>query len=237
MTFHDESTPMKKKTLLSWSSGKDSAWALLLLKNDPEIELIGLFSTVNRQFDRVAMHAVRRELLLLQAQRTGLPIDVIELPYPCSDGDYKAKMADFVARAKRRGIECVAFGDLFLEDIRRYREDNLVGTGIAPLFPLWGLPTAALSRQMVARGLRARITSVDPRRLPPAFAGRVYDHTFLADLPAGVDPCGENGEFHSFVFAGPMFAKPLAVRPGAVVSRDGFIYADLQLAEEPTDSA
>ncbi len=218
---------MKRKTLLSWSSGKDSAWALHLLRQDPEIELAGLFSVINRQADRVAMHAVRRDLLIRQAQRTGLPLAVIEIPYPCSDGDYRDKMAEFVSTSTDQQIECFAFGDLYLEEVRRYREDNLAGTCIKPLFPLWGLPTAELSRRMVTSGLRAFITCVDPESLPADFAGRIYDDAFLNDLPAGVDPCGENGEFHSFVVAGPMFSKSLEVSPGEVVVRDGFVYADL----------
>lgn len=218
---------MKKRTLLSWSSGKDSAWALQLLSQQPDIELVGLFSTINAAAQRVAMHAVRNELLQQQARQIGLPLQLIPLPFPCGNAEYEAIMTRFIAEIRQQHIDCVAFGDLFLEDIRQYREDRLAGTGIEPLFPLWGLPTGQLARDMISAGLRARVTCVDPKLLPPELAGRDYDEAFLAELSAGIDPCGENGEFHTFVYDGPMFRAPVAIRPGEVVQRDGFVFADL----------
>ncbi len=218
---------MKKRVLLSWSSGKDSAWALHLLRQQREIEVVGLFTTVNQVHDRVAMHAVRRELLVLQAHRAGLPLDIIEIPSPCSNADYEARMSMFVARCQQREIDCFAFGDLYLEDIREYREQKLVGCGIEALFPLWGMPTATLCREMVEGRLQARLTCIDPRQLSAQFAGREFNHALLDELPTDVDPCGENGEFHSFVFAGPMFDGDIEITVGAVVQRDGFVFADL----------
>lgn len=222
---------MKKKTLLSWSSGKDSAWALHVLRQQPDIDVVGLFSTVNQAFERVAMHAVRNELVQQQAEGLGLPIQLIEIPYPCDNAVYAAIMQEFMAQAKQQGIECIAFGDLFLEDVRQYREGNLAGTGIEPIFPLWGIPTDELSRQMVNSGLRAKITCVDPRKLSEAFSGRDYDESFLQDLPDSADPCGEYGEFHSFVYDGPMFRKRIDIHTGETVSRDGFIFTDLLSAQ------
>lgn len=218
---------MGKKTLLSWSSGKDSAWALHALQQQQEIDVVGLFCTVNKTFNRVAMHAVRVELLQQQANSTGLPLHIIEIPYPCSNEDYRQAMATFVAKAKQAGIECFAFGDLFLEDIRRYREDRLAGTGITPIFPLWGIATPQLAETMIAGGLQAIITCIDPNCLDANFAGREYNQEFLAALPATADPCGENGEFHSFAYAGPMFRTPIATMLGETVHRDGFVFADL----------
>jgi uncharacterized protein (TIGR00290 family) len=216
------------KTWLSWSSGKDSAWSLKVLRQGGETEVTALFTTVNAAFDRVAMHAVRRALLEAQARAAGLKLDVIEIPYPCPNTDYERIMGAFVARAQAAGVEAMAFGDLFLADIRAYRERQLAGTGMAPLFPLWGRDTHALACEMIDGGLKAHVTCVDPGKLDRAFAGRSFDRAFLADLPAGVDPCGENGEFHTFVSAGPMFREAVAVRPGAVTERDGFVFADLQ---------
>lgn len=218
---------MKKRTLLSWSSGKDSAWTLHQLQADPEIDLRGLFCTVNSKFNRVAMHAVRLELLQQQAAHLGLPLQVIEIPYPCSNEQYAEIMTSFVEGARGEKIEQFAFGDLFLEDIRSYREEKLSGTGISPVFPIWAIPTDQLAREMIASGLRAVITCVDPKQLPQEFIGREYNLEFLDDLPDGVDPCGENGEFHSFVFAGPMFRKPLQINLGEIVHRDGFIFIDV----------
>jgi uncharacterized protein (TIGR00290 family) len=217
----------RRKTLLSWSSGKDSAWALHVLKRDPTVQVVGLLTTLNESFARVAMHAVREALLERQAKAAGLPLWKILLPYPCPNQAYERIMAGVIERAQGEGVEVMAFGDLFLQDIRAYRERQLDGTGLEPLFPVWGIPTHELARTMVAAGLRAHITCVDPRQLDRRFAGRVFDAEFLADLPAGVDPCGENGEFHSFATEGPMFAEPLAVRSGEVVERDGFVFADL----------
>lgn len=227
---------MRKKTWLSWSSGKDSAWALHVLRQSGEFEVTGLFTTINTAFDRVAMHAVRVELLRLQAQAVGLPLYLIEIPYPCSNEQYAAAMTDFVAQARDEGVRCMAFGDLYLQDIRRYREERLQGTGIDPVFPLWGRPTCELLLEMIAGGLRACLTCVDPKVLPAEFAGRELTRELLVDLPAGVDPCGENGEFHSFVFDGPMFARPLDIELGEVVTRDGFVFADC-LLRRPTELA
>lgn len=218
---------MPSRILLSWSSGKDSAWALHLLQQRSDLEVVGLFCTVNKEFGRVAMHGVREELLHLQALHLGLPVETIEIPYPCSNDAYEARMGVFVEHAKAQGISSFAFGDLFLADIRRYREQQLAGTGITPLFPLWGLPTRELANTMVSSGLKARITCIDPHYLSPDLVGREYDHAFLHALPAGVDPCGENGEFHSFACDGPMFHKPVQVCTGEVIERDGFVFADL----------
>jgi uncharacterized protein (TIGR00290 family) len=222
---------MKRKTMLAWSSGKDSAWALHVLKQKPEFEVVGLFSTVNEAFNRVAMHAVRLELLMRQAQCTGLPLDVIHIPYPCSNNDYEDRMRVFIEKAKNEKIECIAFGDLFLEDVRRYREDKLAGTGITPIFPLWGMPTHTLSREMIRNGLRAVITCIDPKHIAPGFAGLEYSESFLNQIPESVDPCGENGEFHSFAYAGPMFNETMAISVGEVVQRDGFVFADIMFNE------
>ncbi len=224
---------MAEKTLLSWSSGKDSAWALHVLRSDPEIEVVGLLTTINEEFARVAMHAVRVELLRAQAAAAGLPLIEVGVPWPCSNEKYEAAMAVAIEQARASGITLMAFGDLFLEDIRQYRVQKLEGTGIRPIFPLWGQPTDQLARAMLDGGLRARLTCVDPRKLPHDFAGREFDAVLLADLPASVDPCGERGEFHTFAHAGPMFRKPVAIQTGEVVERDGFVFADLRLKEEP----
>jgi uncharacterized protein (TIGR00290 family) len=222
---------VKPRALLAWSSGKDSAWALHVLREAGEVEVVGLLTTLNEAYDRVAMHAVRAALLRAQADAAGLPLTTVPLPWPCSNEQYEAAMSRALADARRAGVAVVAFGDLFLEDVRRYREERMAGTGLAPIFPLWGQPTAALARTMIAGGLRARLTCVDPRQLAPAFAGREFDEALLAELPASVDPCGERGEFHSFAHAGPMFRHPIAVRGGEVVERDGFVFADLLPAE------
>jgi uncharacterized protein (TIGR00290 family) len=216
-----------KKTLLSWSSGKDSAWSLHLLRQDPKLEVTGLLTTVNEAFDRVAMHAVRRALLEAQAEAAGLPLQAVPIPWPCSNQQYERIMAEVCRQARESGIEAIAFGDLFLRDIREYRETQLRGTGLEPLFPLWNLPTFRLAQDMIAAGLRAKVTCVDPRWLAREFVGREFDSQLLADLPANVDPCGENGEFHSFVYGGPMFRHQLEVRVGDIVERDGFCFADI----------
>jgi uncharacterized protein (TIGR00290 family) len=215
------------KTLLSWSTGKDSAWSLHVLRRMPDIEVVGLFTTVNAAFDRVAMHAVRRKLLEAQAAAAGLPLSVIEIPWPCPNEAYEAAMGAFVAEQKAQGVAAMAFGDLFLEDIRAYRVAKLAGSGIEPIFPVWGKETGALAREMIAGGLKARLTCVDPRKLPASFAGRAFDADLLADLPDGIDPCGENGEFHTCVFAGPMFEHEIDMQLGEVQERDGFVFADL----------
>ncbi|MBL1260238.1 MAG: adenine nucleotide alpha hydrolase [Thiotrichaceae bacterium] len=218
---------MKKSVLLSWSSGKDSAWALHVLRQQNEFDVVGLFTTVNQVHDRVAMHAVRRELLMLQAQHAGLPLEVIEIPDPCSNADYEQRMGAFMTRCQQRKIDCFAFGDLYLEDIREYREQKMAGSGIDAIFPLWGCPTAELSQTMIDGGLRAHLTCVDPRCLDRRFAGREFDRALLDELPMDVDPCGENGEFHSFVFAGPMLDGDIDVSLGEIVERGGFVFADL----------
>ncbi len=217
----------RKKCWLSWSSGKDSAWALHVLRQRDDLEVVGLLTTLNGAAERVAMHAVRRQLLLAQADAAGLPVHTVDLPWPCSNAEYEALMTGAVDEAKRQGVEVMAFGDLFLEDIRAYREERLEGTGLQAVFPLWGQPTDALAKAMIDGGLRARITCVDPKQLDPRFAGREWDHALLAELPASVDPCFENGEAHSFCYAAPCFSAPIAVEGGEVVERDGFVFADL----------
>ena len=215
------------KTLLSWSSGKDSAWTLRALRSDPRYEVVGLVTTINEAFDRVAMHAVRTELLRAQARAADLPLWELAIPSPCSNEQYESVMRAAIARAEAQAIECFAFGDLFLEDIRAYREKQLAPTKLKPVFPLWGRDTAELAQEMIDGGLRAKITCVDPRALAPKFAGRDFDRVLLGELPSTTDPCGERGEFHTFAYAGPMFRAPIAVRSGEVVTRDGFVFADL----------
>jgi uncharacterized protein (TIGR00290 family) len=212
---------------LCWSSGKDSAWALHVLRQNPSLRVTALVTTVNATFDRVAMHAVRSELLRQQAGAVGLPLKTILIPWPCSNADYEAAVRPVVDEAVQSDVAAMAFGDLFLEDVRAYRERMLDGTGLTPLFPLWGRPTAELAKEMLAEGLKARLTCVDPKVLPRHFAGSAFDAELLADLPAGVDPCGERGEFHSFVTDGPMFHRPIACQSGEIVERDGFVFADL----------
>jgi uncharacterized protein (TIGR00290 family) len=218
---------MGKKTLLSWSSGKDSAWALHVLRQDPAVEVVGLFSVLNERFNRVSMHATRAELLCQQAEAAGLALQTINLPDPCTNERCDAIMGEFVTEVATRGIECIAFGDLFLEDVRQYREKQLAGSGIEPLFPLWRVPTVELAEQMLAAGLEAYISSVDLKKLPATFAGRRWSRDLLRELPSGVDPCGENGEIHTVVAGGPMFEKRIAVEIGEVVQRNGFAYADV----------
>ena len=218
----------RQRVVLSWSSGKDSAWTLHRLRQDPGIEVAALVTTVNAEFNRVAMHAVRQELLHAQAEAAGLPLIEVPIPYPCSNADYESRMRALIERLRGEHIDSMAFGDLYLADIRAYREKQLQGTGITPLFPLWKGPTAALARSMIAGGLRAVLTCVDPKQLAPEFCGRQFDAALLDALPAGVDPCGENGEFHSFACAGPMFRAPIAVATGETVERDGFVFTDLQ---------
>ena len=217
------------KILLSWSSGKDSAWALHLLNQQHPGAVGALLTTINADVNRVAMHAVRHEVLEAQAAAAGLPLRTVFIPSPCPNGTYEEEMGTAVAAAVRDGFTHAAFGDLFLEDIRRYREERLAGTGLEPLFPVWGTPTRDLADQMIEAGLRARLTCVDTRKLDPAFAGREFDRDLLRDLPPDVDPCGENGEFHSCAYAGPMFRHPLGVRGGELVARDPFLFADVQL--------
>ena len=216
-----------KKTLLSWSSGKDSAWALHTLRRQSDLEIAGLVTTMNQLYQRVAIHAVRLELLQRQAEAVGLPLYIIDLPYPCSNAQYEAAMEKFIEQSRQQGIECMAFGDLFLADIKEYREAKLSGTGITPLFPIWLKPTGELAREMITTGLRAIVTCVDPKQLPASFAGREFNEEFLSTLPGQVDPCGERGEFHTFAFDGPMFSKPVDIVLGEITEREGFIYADV----------
>lgn len=225
------------RVILSWSSGKDSAWSLHVLRQDPNIEVVGLLTTCNETADRVAMHAVRRTLLLAQAEAVGLPVRIVNIPSPCTNAEYEARMAEAVAAMKAEGVEAIAFGDLFLEDIRRYREDKLAGTGLAPLFPLWGRPPNQLAQEMLAGGARAIVTCVDPRAVDPALLlGQPWDAALLARLPQSVCPCAENGEFHTFAVDGPAFSHPVAVTVGEQVERGGFHFADLLPASEATSS-
>ncbi|HEX9080879.1 MAG TPA: hypothetical protein VF768_01305 [Holophagaceae bacterium] len=218
---------MSRRVLLSWSSGKDAAYALHRLRAQGDVEVVGLLTTLNEAFDRVAMHGVREALLEAQAAAVGLPLWKLPLPWPCSNEAYEAAMAGACARAAAEGITGVAFGDLFLEDVRAYREGRLAGSGLEPVFPLWGEDTGSLARDMIASGLKATLVCVDPRALDPGFAGREFDAALLADLPEGVDPCGERGEFHTFAWDGPMFRRPVKVARGEVVEREGFAFADL----------
>jgi uncharacterized protein (TIGR00290 family) len=215
------------KILVSWSSGKDSAWMLHVLNQQSPGAAAGLLTTVTEAYDRVSMHGVRTSLLRAQAEAAGLPLITAQLPSPCSNEVYEERMRAVVERAIADGFTHVAFGDLFLEDVRRYREERLAGTGLEPLFPLWGNPTAPLAREMIAAGVDAQLACVDPRVLPADFAGRRFDLELLDELPPGVDPCGERGEFHTCVLAGPMFSKRIDVSVGEIVERDGFVFGDL----------
>lgn len=217
----------KSKVLLCWSSGKDSAWTLHVLRQRDDVEVVGLLTTVNETHERVAMHAVRRELLAAQATAAGLPLTEVPIPIGCTNEQYDAAMAAALDEAKARDITRVAFGDLYLEDIRRYREERLAGTGLEPVFPLWGIPTHELIETMLSGGLRARVTCVDPKQISADLCGAEIDRSFVATLPSGADPCGENGEFHSFAFAGPMFERDVAIEVGETVERDGFVFTDL----------
>ncbi|HEX5778850.1 MAG TPA: ATP-binding protein [Xanthobacteraceae bacterium] len=216
-----------RKALIAWSSGKDSAWALHEVRRSGELEVVGAITTVTENFARVSMHGVSEELLLAQLGAARLPPRIVRIPFPCPNEVYEARMAAEMGKAKSEGIAHVIFGDLFLEDIRSYREAQLAKIGMSAVFPLWQRPTAALAREMIAAGLQARLVCVDGSKLSPSFAGRSFDQSLLSDLPPGVDPCGENGEFHTFVSAGPMFEQEIAVRVGKIVERDGFAYADL----------
>jgi uncharacterized protein (TIGR00290 family) len=217
----------RPRAWMSWSSGKDSALALHEVLTTGEVEVVGLLTTVNSTADRVAMHAVRRQLLEAQAAALDLPLHVVDLPWPCANSVYEERMRAAVDVARGDGVTTMVFGDLYLADVRAYREAALDGTGITPLFPLWGRPTSALATRVIDVGISAVLTCVDPRQIPADLCGRVYDASLVADLPAEADPCGENGEFHTFVWASPDFAAPIAVAPGEVVERDGFVFADL----------
>jgi len=214
--------------LLSWSSGKDSAYALHLLLKDPSINLLGLFTTVNQKFERVAMHAVRIRLLKEQAKQIGLPIHVIEIPFPCSNADYEKIMSEFIAKIQADNIEAVAFGDLYLEDIRNYRIAQMDGTDIKPIFPCWGIDTTELSKMIIDIGIRAKIACIDPKQLDNKFAGHDYNQTLLNTLPSQIDACGENGEFHTFVYDSPNFNNPISITQGETIERDGFVFTDWQ---------
>jgi uncharacterized protein (TIGR00290 family) len=218
--------------LVSWSSGKDSAWLVHALRRMPDVELGALLTTINESVQRVAMHAVRVELLEAQADALGLPLWQVPIPSPCPNDVYERAMTQAVARAVDEGFTHVAFGDLFLEDVRRYREERLEGTGLTPLFPLFGADTSALAREMVASGLGARLTCVNPKVLDGAFVGREFDARLLDELPASIDPCGERGEFHTFAYRGPMFRRPIPIESGVIVERDGYFFADLLPASQ-----
>jgi uncharacterized protein (TIGR00290 family) len=216
-----------QKTIVAWSSGKDSAWALYQAKLDPELEIVGLLTTLTEPFRRVSMHGVREELLEAQARSLRLPLIKVPIPHPCPNETYEAAMSEALNQAREKGVTRIVFGDLFLEDVRIYRESKLVGTGFEGVWPLWLQDTRTLSCRMVDAGLKAVITCLDPKRLPRAFAGRNYDAAMLRDLPQEVDPCAENGEFHTFAWDGPMFSEPVRFRIGETLERDGFVFTDL----------
>nr|WP_075519043.1 ATP-binding protein [Moritella viscosa]SHO17686.1 Putative uncharacterized protein [Moritella viscosa] len=220
----------KQKTLVSWSTGKDAAWTCLQLANDPSIEIAGIFCSVNAQYQRTAVHSVRIELLQRQAAAMNLPLDIIEIPYPCSNLEYEAIMDAFVEKSKQREVVNFAYGDLFLADIKNYRVNNLVGTGIEAIFPLWELDTQQLAHDMLAGGQKAIVTCVDPRRLSAGYVGKVFDEAFIASLPEGIDPCGENGEFHTFVFESPLFSDIIHIETGNINSEGHYTWIDLELA-------
>jgi uncharacterized protein (TIGR00290 family) len=238
LAVHDLMGNSKSKILLSWSSGKDSAWALHVLRQQNAGEVVGLTTTFNDAFDRVAMHAVRRELVEAQAAAAGLPLSAVPLPYPCSNEIYVERMRKAIAKASASGITHIAFGDLFLEDIRDYRIRLLERTGVEPLFPIWTTPggTPELARRMISEGLRAILTCVDPKQLSERFVGREYDENLVSELPPSVDPCGERGEFHTFCYRCPEFEWEIPVSVGEIVQRDGFWFADLSLGETIDES-
>ncbi|QNI37811.1 adenine nucleotide alpha hydrolase [Edaphobacter albus] len=220
-----------KKILLSWSGGKDSAWALHVLRQarlfQNEYEVAGLLTTINERFRRVAIHGFHEDLLERQSEATGLPLWKVPLPFPCSNEEYEGRMGIVCKQAIQEGFSGIAFGDLFLEEIRAYRENKLKGTGLKPIFPLWRVPTDQLTQEMMSAGLRARLTCVDPKRVPANFAGRDWNAELVKELPVGVDPCGENGEFHTFAYAGPMFKQPIPVAAEKRIERNGFCYAEI----------
>ena len=225
-----------KRTLLSWSTGKDSAWSLHRLRQQNEYEIVGLLTTFNQEANRVAMHAVRRSLVEAQAKAAGIPLWDVDLPWPCSNADYDSVMSETCKSAVLAGIEYIAFGDLFLSDIRAYREKQLENTGLQPIFPVWGLPTRELALSMIKSGVRAKLTCIDSKVLAPEFVGREFNEQLLSDLPPGIDPCGESGEFHTFVYAGPMLKPNLSVEVREIISRDGFVFADVSLTHSDVDT-
>jgi uncharacterized protein (TIGR00290 family) len=226
-----------KRILLSWSSGKDSAWCLHVLRQRNDFEIAGLLTTLNEEFDRVAMHGTRRSVLDAQARAADLPLWVIPLPWPCSNEIYESRMLEACARAMNDEIDAVAFDDLFLEDVRAYRVAQMKATGMEPLFPLWNIPTDQLAHEMIAGGLRSKLTCVDTKQLSAEFVGRDFDEELLSALPASVDPCGERGEFHTCVYDGPMFKAPIALQAGDKVMREQFSYADFAVTEMRTECA
>jgi len=219
----------RPKALIAWSSGKDSAWALHEVRRSGDYDIVGALTTVSETFSRVSMHGVRNELLSAQLEAVGLPPTLVHIPFPCPNNVYESRMETTLAAAKTAGVTHVIFGDLFLEDVRAYREQKLAGSGITPLFPLWQRPTAALAREMIDAGVETYLVTIDLKQLPKTFAGRRFDHTLLADLPPEADPCGEKGEFHTFVAAGPMLSRKIPVKAGEVVEREGFAFADFVL--------
>ena len=220
----------RPKAIVAWSSGKDSAWALHEARRAGEFDIVGALTTVTDTFSRVSMHGVREELLHAQLAAAGLPATIVRIPFPCPNEIYEREMAAAMSAAKAQGVTHIIFGDLFLEDVRGYREKNLAGSGIAPVFPIWGRPTAVLAREMIAAGVEANLAVVDLKKLPASFAGQKFDDTLLTALPPSADPCGENGEFHTFVSAGPMFSRKIPVTVGETVEREGFAFADLLAA-------
>lgn len=220
---------MSGRAWLSWSSGKDAAWALHEIRRSGEYEISGALTTVTENFGRVSMHGVREEILNAQCAAAGLSQKIVRIPFPCPNEVYEARMRTVLEEAKREGVTHIIFGDLFLEDIRRYREERMRESGITPIFPLWGRPTDRLAREMIAGGLEARLACIDPKTMPKNFAGRAFDAALLHELPEGVDPCGERGEFHTCVLAGPMFSRRIEVKAGEATERDGFVFADLTL--------
>jgi len=222
--------PPRPKALISWSSGKDSAFALHEIRRTGEFDVVGALTTVTETFERVSIHGVRQEILLAQLEAAGLPPRIVPIPYPCPNEVYETQMGEAVAEAVQDDITHIIFGDLYLADVRAYREQKLTGTGIAPVFPLWQRPTLALAQAMIESGLEAYLATVDLKKLPAEFAGRKFDAALIADLPGGVDPCGENGEFHTCVVAGPIFSRRLPVVTGERVERDGYAYCDLVIA-------
>jgi uncharacterized protein (TIGR00290 family) len=222
--------PMRPKALIAWSTGKDSAWALHQVRLAGELEVVGALTTITENFNRVSMHGVRREILEAQLRAASLSLLPVMIPFPCPNEIYEQRMSEAVKSARERGVSKIIFGDLFLEDIRAYREEKLRGTGIEPVFPLWKIPTDQLARDMIASGLKARVVTLDSKKMPRELAGASFDEKLLSALPEGVDPCAENGEFHTCVTGGPMFGKDLEVKIGEVTERDGFFFADLRLA-------
>jgi uncharacterized protein (TIGR00290 family) len=218
---------MPAKALIAWSSGKDSAWALYEALRSGDYEIVGALTTVTETFGRVSMHGVREELLMAQLEAAGIPSKIVPIPFPCPNEVYEARMGEALSEAKAEGVKHVIFGDLFLDDVRAYREAKMAGTGVAPVFPLWGRPTDTLARTMIEGGLKTHLVTVDLKAMPKSFAGRKFDEALLDDLPASVDPCGERGEFHTCVLAGPMFSRAIPARVGEIMERDGFAFADL----------